>query len=151
MVECIYTINCKMAPTQEQVSEIEATLIAFADACTWINDSVDARIRNRVTIHHFAYKDVRAKFGLSSNLAVNAVARVAGNRKTAHLNGSNDYRPGGFDGHQRRSQPESRKRPTKKGQWLGVLPAKRVLDLQGSCGWNSTGARRAWLYQQSLP
>jgi len=95
MAECIRTVNCKMAPTQEQMSEIEDTLKAFTDACIWINSNVDARIRNRVIIHHFAYKDVRAKFGLSANLAVNAITRVAGNRKTAHLNGSDvvEFKP----------------------------------------------------------
>jgi len=50
MAECIYTVNCKMAPTQEQMSEIEDTLKAFADACIWINSNVDARI--------FAFKEL---------------------------------------------------------------------------------------------
>ena len=34
---------------------------------------------------------------------------------------------------QRRRQPESRKEPETKSQWLGFLSAQGVLDLQGSC------------------
>jgi len=84
MAECIFTAECKLAPTSEQIVEIEDTLKVFADACIWINNNVDAGIRGRVRIHHLTYKEVRAKFGLSANLVVTAITRVAGNRKTAY-------------------------------------------------------------------
>jgi IS605 OrfB family transposase len=83
MTELILTTGCKMAPTTEQVSEIEDTLKAFADACNWINQTVPTVVRNSVEIHHIVYHDIRSKFGLSANLAVRAINRVAGNRKTA--------------------------------------------------------------------
>lgn len=38
---------------------------------------------NNVRIQTLVYDDVRAKFGLSANLAIRAINRVAGNRKTA--------------------------------------------------------------------
>jgi len=83
MTELVLTTVCKLNPTLEQISEIEDTLKAFADACNWINRNVPENLRNSVVIHHMVYKDVRAKFGLSANLAVRAINRVAGNRKTA--------------------------------------------------------------------
>jgi len=83
MTELVLTARCKLAPTQEQVSEIEDTLKAFADACNWINQKVPANLKNNVVIHHVVYQDVRSEFGLSSNLAVRAINRVAANRKTA--------------------------------------------------------------------
>jgi len=88
MAELVLTTGCKMAPTPDQVSEIEDTLKAFADACNWINQTVPAIVRNSVELHHIVYRDVRAKFGLSANLAVRAINRVAGNRKTASQTGS---------------------------------------------------------------
>lgn len=83
MTEQVLTVNCKLSPTDSQAEEIEDTLKAFADACNWINKNVDPRLKNSVAIHHHSYQDVRAKFGLSANLAIRAINRVAGNRKTA--------------------------------------------------------------------
>ena len=82
MTEQVLTINCKMSPTDSQAEEMEDTLKAFADACNWINQNTPLKIRNHVRLHGLAYQDVRTKFGLSANLAVRAISRVAGNRKT---------------------------------------------------------------------
>ena len=62
---------------------MEDTLKAFADACNWINQNTPAKLRNKVRIQGIVYQDVRAKFGLSANLAIRAINRVASNRKTA--------------------------------------------------------------------
>jgi putative transposase len=83
MTEQVLTINCKLNPTSPQAEELEDTLKAFADACNWINQTVPPKITNHVRIHGMVYHDVRTKFGLSANLAVRAIGRVAGNRKTA--------------------------------------------------------------------
>ena len=83
MTEQVLTINCKLNPTKDQAEEVEATLKAFADACNWINQNTPPKIRNHVRLHGLVYQEVRAKFGLSANLAVRAISRVAGNRKTA--------------------------------------------------------------------
>lgn len=88
MTEQVLTVNCKLSPTDSQAEEIEDTLKAFADACNWINQTVPPKTVNHVRIHGMVYHDVRAKFGLSANLAVRAINRVAGNRKTAIQNGS---------------------------------------------------------------
>jgi len=88
-----------MSPTDSQAEEIEDTLKAFADACNWINQTVPPKIVNHVRIHGIVYHDVRAKFGLSANLAVRAINRVAGNRKTAIQNGSKvkSFKPASID------------------------------------------------------
>ena len=79
----VLTIVCKINPTLPQVAKIDATLKAFADACNYINDTVDPKLTNNVRIQTLVYKGVRAQFGLSANLAIRAINRVAGNRKTA--------------------------------------------------------------------
>lgn len=82
-MKTILTISCKLQPTPEQVTKIEATLKAFADACNYINQRVDPKLTNNVRIQAIVYNNIRAEFGLSANLAVRAINRVAGNRKTA--------------------------------------------------------------------
>lgn len=79
----VLTIVCKINPTPLQVAKIDATLKAFADACNYINDTVDPKLTNNVRIQTLVYKQVREQFGLSANLAIRAINRVAGNRKTA--------------------------------------------------------------------
>lgn len=86
-MKSILTISCKFQPTPEQVAKIEATLKAFADACSYINQVVDSKMTNNVRIQTLVYDDIRLKFNLSANLAVRAINRVAGNRKTAKQQG----------------------------------------------------------------
>jgi len=83
MTEQVLTVCCKLNPTDSQAEEIEDTLKAFANACNWINQTVPQKIKNNIRIHGIVYHDVRSKFGLSSNLAVRSINRVAYNRKTA--------------------------------------------------------------------
>ncbi len=79
----VLTIVCKVNPTPNQAAKIDATLKAFADACNYINDTIDPKLTNNVRIQTLVYKQVREQFGLSANLAIRAINRVAGNRKTA--------------------------------------------------------------------
>ncbi len=83
MQKLVLTIVCKLNPSPEQKSKIDATLKAFADACNYINEVVDPKILNNVRIQTLVYDSVRKKFGLSANLTIRAINRVAGNRKTA--------------------------------------------------------------------
>lgn len=83
MIEQVLTVSCKLNPSQAQAAEIEDTLKAFADACNWINQNPPAKLRNNVRIQSLVYQDVRSRFGLSANLAIRAINRVAANRKTA--------------------------------------------------------------------
>ena len=60
---------------------------AFADACTYIHATIPERITNVMRMQTMLYYDVRARFGLSSNLAQQAFRRVASNRKAAKAHG----------------------------------------------------------------
>ena len=84
-MEQILTIVCKIQPTPEQVQKLESTLGAFADACNYINKTVNPKIKNKNRIQAIVYKTVREQFNLSANLAIRACGRVASNRKTAAL------------------------------------------------------------------
>src|SRR5262249_53027438 len=75
--ETTRTVVCKLAPTPEQAADIDATLVAFAAACDFAADvarQIDST--NKVRVQHAAYRDIRAKCGLSANLAIRAIARA---------------------------------------------------------------------------
>jgi IS605 OrfB family transposase len=76
-METVRTVVCKLIPTPEQVVEIDATLDAFASACDFAAHAA-RRIgsTNKVKVQNAAYKDIRAKFSLSANLAIRAIARA---------------------------------------------------------------------------
>jgi IS605 OrfB family transposase len=76
-METTRTVVCKLAPTPEQVADIDATLAAFAAACDFAAD-VARRIgsTNKVKVQHAAYAEIRERFGLSANLAIRAIARA---------------------------------------------------------------------------
>ena len=76
-MESIRTIACKLVPTLEQRTELDATLVAFADACNFIADVArQLHSSNKVKVQHACYAEVRSRFGLSANLAIRAIARV---------------------------------------------------------------------------
>jgi len=77
-MDSIRTISCKLRVTDDQTAHIEATLQAFADACNFVADyGRTHRISRQYTLHKACYADVRSRFGLSANLAIRAIARVA--------------------------------------------------------------------------
>lgn len=76
-MDTIRTLACKLAPTSEQRLELDATLVAFADACNFIADVArQIHSSNKVKVQHACYAEVRSRFGLSANLAIRAIARV---------------------------------------------------------------------------
>lgn len=77
----VLTIVCKLNPTPEQAQKLDKTLVAFADACNFVNDTVNPKVKNKNRIQAETYKEIRSRFGLSANLAVRVCARVAANRK----------------------------------------------------------------------
>jgi putative transposase len=79
----VTTVACKLEASSEVAREIDATLEAFATACTWINANTPPKLTNRTAMQQLVYSQVREKFGLSSNLAIQAVRRVCSNRKIA--------------------------------------------------------------------
>ncbi|MBR8835027.1 MAG: transposase [Stigonema ocellatum SAG 48.90 = DSM 106950] len=81
----VLTVSCKIQVTPEQVTLIDETLQVFANACEYINGKIPEHLTNELGIQSLIYHDVRALFGLSSQLTIHAVRRVSGNRKTARL------------------------------------------------------------------
>lgn len=82
-MEQVLTIVCKLRPSVEQASQIDALLQAFADGCNYANQIVKAGVTSKTTIQSQVYQDLRNKFQLSANQAVRVCARVGVNRKTA--------------------------------------------------------------------
>jgi putative transposase len=83
----VLTVSCKIQVTPDQVAKIDATLQAFADACEYVNKTAPPTLVNELAMQSLVYHSVRALFGLSSQLAIHAVRRVSGNRKTAKQKG----------------------------------------------------------------
>jgi predicted transposase len=76
-MEIVRTVTCKLAPTPQQIANLDATLVAFADACNHIADVArQIHSTNKVKVQHACYREVRDRFGLSANLAIRAIARV---------------------------------------------------------------------------
>ncbi len=83
-MEIVRTVVCKLAPTPEQASDIDATLKAFAGACDFAAGAarrIDST--NKVKVQRDAYKAIRETFGLSANLAIRAIARACAALKVA--------------------------------------------------------------------
>lgn len=83
----VLTVSCKIQAAPEQVAKIDATLQAFADACEYVNKTAPPTLVNELAMQSLVYHSVRTLFGLSSQLAIHAVRRVSGNRKTAKQKG----------------------------------------------------------------
>lgn len=73
------TICCKLQVSHEAREALEETLLRFSSAC---NDVLTAAIAektsNAIQLHKLMYLSIRASHGLSANLAVRAIRRVAG-------------------------------------------------------------------------
>lgn len=98
-MEQTLTLACKLQPTLEQTSKIEALLQAFADGCNFANEQVNPKTTSKTTIQSQVYPQLRERFGLSANQAVRVCARVGANRKTAKVKGETvkEFRPTSAD------------------------------------------------------
>ena len=83
-MEQVLTLVCKLQPTPEQAQHLDETLSRFADACAYIHHTLPANIRNKDRMQAMLYYEVRSRFQLSANLAIQAIRRVAMHRKAAH-------------------------------------------------------------------
>jgi putative transposase len=84
----VLTLVCKLQPTDEPAQHLDTTLTRFADACTDIHTTLPPGIRHKDYIQAMLYHDVRSGFQLSATLGIQAIRRVAMNRKAAHKTGS---------------------------------------------------------------
>ena len=83
----VLTVSCKIQVSPEQSIKIDATLQSFASACEYVNQTVPPTLTNELAMQSLIYYDVRDRFGLSAQLAIHAIRRVSGNRKTAKKDG----------------------------------------------------------------
>jgi putative transposase len=81
------TVACKIEASNTFAQEIDETMLVFASACDWVNSNTPEKMTNKTAMQSLVYSEVRAGFGLSSNLAIQAIRRVCANRKTAYQKG----------------------------------------------------------------
>jgi IS605 OrfB family transposase len=71
------TLAVKLTPTPEQHAALVATLERFNAACNAIAAvAARERLANKFALHKIVYHDVRARFDLSSQMTVRAIAKV---------------------------------------------------------------------------
>lgn len=86
-MEQVLTVVCKLQVPPAIAAELVAALAAFAQACDFINQAVPAAVINPRRMQALLYQGVWQRFGLSANLAIRAMGRVAANRKAALAKG----------------------------------------------------------------
>lgn len=92
-MQTIRTIRCKLNIPTESLPVLNDLFDRYAKACTEIAaQGRKHREANSFKLHRIVYKDIRAKYSLSSNLAITAIRRVCGNLKTAKFKGKFLYR-----------------------------------------------------------
>ncbi|MGY4591099.1 putative transposase [Thermostichus sp. MS-CIW-40] len=79
----VLTVSCKLKASQSQAAKLDATLEAFGQALNWVNQNTPEKVANAVKLQSLCYREIRARFGLSSNLAQQVCRRLAGARKVA--------------------------------------------------------------------
>jgi IS605 OrfB family transposase len=87
----VLTVPCKLKVSQSQAAKLDATLAAFGQALNWVNQNTPEKVVNAVKLQSLCYREIRARFGLSSNLArttsrlrdQQVCRRLAGARKVA--------------------------------------------------------------------
>src|SRR5262249_42287618 len=72
------TLVVKLAPTPEQHAALLRTLETFNAACNDIAETAFAqRSANKVELQRLVYYDIRQRFGLSAQMCIRAIAKVA--------------------------------------------------------------------------
>lgn len=73
------TLQLKLLPTDDQAAVLRATMTRFNEACNWLAKQAFAQqCSNKLTLQRLYYHALRSRFGLSSQMAVRCLARVAG-------------------------------------------------------------------------
>ncbi|HEV8193254.1 MAG TPA: hypothetical protein VGP82_17460 [Ktedonobacterales bacterium] len=72
------TLLVKLAPEPEDHAALLRTLEAFNAACNAIADvAYEHRVANKLRLQSLVYYDIRERFGLSSQMAIRAIAKVS--------------------------------------------------------------------------
>jgi putative transposase len=71
------TLQIKLIPSSEQHQALVDTMLAFNDACTWIAAyAFGERCFSKFGLQKAIYYEIRARFNLSAQLAIRAIAKV---------------------------------------------------------------------------
>lgn len=70
--------NIQLKPTREQAVALHATLERCNEAANWLSaKGFAAKVLRQYDLHKLAYREVREKFGLTAQVAVRTIAKVA--------------------------------------------------------------------------
>lgn len=74
----LLSVKCKLIPDGSAAEKLHRTVNQFANACNYaLQVARRDNIWNKFSLQRAAYRELRQHFGLSANLAVRAIARVA--------------------------------------------------------------------------
>ena len=72
------TLMVKLAPNQEQYASLLQTIERFNEACNYLSELAFSHYTaGQVKLHHLAYRYLREHYGLSAQMAVRAIGKVA--------------------------------------------------------------------------
>ncbi len=72
------TLMTKLQPTREQAAALLETIRRFNAACNAITEvAFRERTANKIRLQKLAYRDVRERFGLSAQMTIRAISKVA--------------------------------------------------------------------------
>jgi putative transposase len=80
----IRVVTCAAAPTPEQAAALKQTMQAVNAACNFVSAVAwEQRVFTAFALQPLVYQDLRQRFGLPSQLAIRAIAKVADAYKTS--------------------------------------------------------------------
>jgi len=88
------TVVCKMVPSEEHARLLGETAKPFAEACAYsAKEAIRLSIKNKLKLQYAIYGDVRKKFKLSANLAIQAIRRASAALKNKRAKPAKLFRP----------------------------------------------------------
>ena len=83
------TVKVKLLPTPEEKQSLLKTMERFNEACNYIsNVAFENKLFGQVALHRLIYREVRERFGLSSQFTIRAIGKVSqsyrAHKKTPH-------------------------------------------------------------------
>ena len=82
------TLRIRLLPTAEQTALLLSTVERFNQAATFAaRAGFDAKVYSQPSIHKLAYAEIRARFGLSAQMAVRAIGKAVETFKTLRAKG----------------------------------------------------------------
>jgi len=72
------TLLAKLLPTAQQAQALSETMKAFNEACNSISETAfEQRTVNKIKLQKLIYREIRQKYGLSAQLTIRAISKVA--------------------------------------------------------------------------